>query len=277
MKTTPANWFDCTAFADIALNQRVGSTLCPPSEARNAKACGLSCFWASHPFVWDNMTKACEIHTAAVITQVLDALDNFPFLIKNIPKSALLHRIQDSRYDASPVHYKADSDSRFADPDQKVGVYYLGLSAEVAVAESFQSGHGVDDQAVCLSRLVNSSLHRLKTSRTLRVVDVVGLANRSTNHKLKDLVQAKGQGRQGYSLTRRFSKACMGYGESIDGILYPSAVYTETGTLSGCNIVLFEGRGIQVKPVSHRPLLEVQLSNGQTPLTFLESMGVVLE
>jgi len=63
----------------------------------------------------------------------------------------------------------------------------------------------------------------------------------------------------------------------IDGLLYQSAVYTVTGSMNGCNVVLFEGRTLQVLAMSHRLVLEAVLSNGQTAIEFLDSLGVALE
>lgn len=63
----------------------------------------------------------------------------------------------------------------------------------------------------------------------------------------------------------------------IDGLLYQSAVYTVTGSMNGCNLVLFEGRPTQVKAVRHRLIMEVVLPNGETAVEFLDSLGVPLE
>jgi len=63
----------------------------------------------------------------------------------------------------------------------------------------------------------------------------------------------------------------------IDGLLYQSAVYTVTGSMNGCNLVLFEGRALQVIAMSHRLVLEAVLSNGETTIEFLDSLGVALE
>jgi len=63
----------------------------------------------------------------------------------------------------------------------------------------------------------------------------------------------------------------------IDGLLYQSAVYTVTGSMNGCNVVLFEGRTLQVLAMSHRLVVEAVLSNGQTAIEFLDSLGVALE
>ena len=212
--------------------------------------------------------------------QVLETLNNYPELLRQKPPGTVLHRVQPSRYDANPVHYRADyradSDTRYADPARQIGVYSLGFTAEVAVAESFQPGQGIDDQTVSLWRLKQASLHRLKAARVLNLVDVAALANRATHHKVRDIVQARGEGREGYALTQKSSQACMDI-RKVDGLLYPSAVYMVTGSMQGCNLVLFEGRECQVDVVSHQLVMEPLLSNGETAAEFLESLGVVLE
>ncbi|BBH47961.1 RES family NAD+ phosphorylase [Pseudomonas sp. KU43P] len=222
------------------------------------------------------MTSTVTQHDNDVAGPVLETLRKYPDLIRQIAAGTALHRVQPSRYDDNPVNYRADSDTRYADPAKQIGVYYLGFTAAVAVAETFQPGQGVDDQPVRLSRLEASSLHQLKAARTLKVVDVAALANRATHHKVRDIVQAKGQGRQGYALTQKFSQACMHQGE-IDGLLYQSAVYTVTGTMEGCNLVLFEGRPTQVNAINHQRVMEAVLSNGETAVEFLDSLGVALE
>lgn len=208
--------------------------------------------------------------------QVLEALYKYPELFKQVPAGSLLHRVQASRYDTSPVNYRADSDTRYADPSKQVGVYYLACSAEVAIAESFQPGQGIDDQPVRLSRLEQTSLHLLRTVRELYVVDVAALANRATHHKIRDIVQAKGQGREGYAFTRKLSQVCMSQGQ-VDGLLYPSAVYSVTGSMDGCNIVLFQGRSIQIEAIRHQAVSLAVLQNGETVVEFLYSLGVALE
>lgn len=223
------------------------------------------------------MNTAVKKHENDVPKQAVETLTKYPELVREIAAGVILHRKQPSEHDANPVHYKPDSDTRYADPEQKVGVMYLGFSKEVALAESFQAGQGVDDQPVTLSALEMSSLHQLKTARILNVVDVAGLANRATHHKLRDIVQAKGQGKEGYALTRQFSQACMQLGKEIDGLLYPSAVYSVTGSMDGCNLVLFAERGTQVEPIDYTPVTKVILSNGETAIEFLDSLGVSLE
>jgi len=222
------------------------------------------------------MSSEVQRYENDIKRKVQQALNDYPELVRQIRIGTILHRVQPSRYDANPVHYRADSDTRYADSAKRVGVYYLGFTEEVALAESFQPGQGVDDQPVRLSQLEQTSLHRLKAARDLNVVDVAALANRATHHKLRDIVQAKGQGRQGYALTQIFSQACMQLSE-IDGLLYQSAVYTVTGSMNGCNLVLFEGRALQVIAMSHRLVLEAVLSNGETTIEFLDSLGVALE
>lgn len=124
--------------------------------------------------------------------------------------------------------------------------------------------------------LDSSSIHRYETVRTLKVVDVGVLANRTTNNKLRDLVQARGQGAEGYKLTRDLSRMCMQEDEKIDGLLYLSAVYSVSGSMVSCNLVLFDKRETQVKPIDYKPVAGVVFSDGETTEEFLESLGVVL-
>ena len=210
------------------------------------------------------------------VNNVKEILGNIPNVIRKFPEKTALSRVQPSKYDDEPRNYRKDSDTRFADPDKKVGVFYAEFSDAVAIAESFQPGQGVDNQAVDYSMLEQSSLHQLEMARELKLVDLSKLATR-VGFKLRDVVQAKGQGREGYMPTRALSQACMQYGEEIDGLIYESAVYSSAGTLEGCNVVLFEGRGTQVKPVSHKSLLEVELPTGETVVQLLENLGVILE
>jgi hypothetical protein len=63
----------------------------------------------------------------------------------------------------------------------------------------------------------------------------------------------------------------------IDGLLYQSAVYTVTGTMEGCNLVLFEGRPTQVNAINHQLVMEAMLSHGETAVAFLDRLGVALE
>ncbi|MNP63270.1 hypothetical protein D3C76_1586470 [compost metagenome] len=108
------------------------------------------------------------------------------------------------------------------------------------------------------------------------MVDVAALTNRATHHKIRDIVQAKGQGREGYALTQKIARACMHQGK-VDGLLYLSSVYTVTGSMDGCNIVLFEGRSTQVEAIRHQPVMAAVLPNGETVVEFLDSLGVALE
>jgi RES domain. len=80
-----------------------------------------------------------------ITRQVLKTLTHYPDLVRQLPVGTVLHHVQPSRYDTNPVHYHADSDTRYADPAKQVGVYYLGFTEEVALAESFQPEQGVDD------------------------------------------------------------------------------------------------------------------------------------
>lgn len=212
-----------------------------------------------------------------VVKEIGDALIAYDELVRDITEDSVLHRTQPSKYDETPINYKRDSETRYADPKQQTGVFYLGCSDKVAMAESYQPGDGDDNRAVKLSRLEGDSIHRYKPVRTLKVIDAVALVNRTSNEKLRDLVKAKGKGARGYKRTRDLSHACMRQGDGIDGILYPSAVYSVTGSMEGCNLVLFEGRGAQVEPIDYKPVAGAKLSNGELVEEFLESLGVVLE
>ncbi|ANC80205.1 hypothetical protein KKK_03990 [Pseudomonas putida B6-2] len=206
----------------------------------------------------------------------MGALDKYPELIRTIPAKTVLHRVQPSRHDDKPINYRKESDTRYAHPLHEVGVFYLGFSPEVAVVESFQPGQGVDDQAVPLSKLMESSIHRYVTVRELKLVDLPLLANR-TGQKLRDIVQAKGQGAEGYKATRALSEACMQFSNEIDGLVYTSAVYSTAGTLDGCNVVLYEGRDPHVAPIDFQAISELVMTNGETAFELLESLGVVVE
>lgn len=223
------------------------------------------------------MSDTGQRNETDLFKKVGETLARYPELMRPIPKGLILYRVQPSRYDGAPIHYRRESDTRYADPCHEVGVKYLGFSPEVAVAESFQSGQDVDDQPVRISLLRQSSIHRLRAFRDLSLVDVAGLANRATSHKLRHLIQAKGQGREGYALTRIFSQACMKQGNHIDGLLYPSAVYSPSGTLDGCNVVLFEGRSSQLASLDCLPVSQMRLSNGESVYEFLDSLGVAME
>ncbi|MDZ5604315.1 RES family NAD+ phosphorylase [Pseudomonas sp. RP23018S] len=207
---------------------------------------------------------------------MLENLAKYKNLIRIVPNATYFYRTQPSKYDAHPINYKTDSYTRYADPEQKIGVFYLGFSEEVAIAESFQSGQGVDTQAVPEVRLMASSLYRYETLRPLRAVDIGVLANRVTHHKLRDLVQAKGQGARGYQLTRALSYLCMHRLNNIDGLLYPSAVYSVSGSMLACNLMLFGHRAVQVKALDYRPVAGAVLSQGETTEELLESLGVIL-
>ncbi|MBB3272245.1 hypothetical protein FHW75_003436 [Pseudomonas sp. OG7] len=63
----------------------------------------------------------------------------------------------------------------------------------------------------------------------------------------------------------------------VDGLLYPSAVYSVTGSMDGCNIVLFQGRSIQIEAIRHQAVSLAVLQNGETVVEFLYSLGVALE
>ena len=208
------------------------------------------------------------------VNDVKATLENNPDVFRNQPEGTAFIRAQDSEHDAEPRFYNKKSDSRFGSPDLPVGVLYLGFSDTVAVAEVFQPPG--DDTPVAYAKLEQSSLHQLVAVRELKLIDLPMLAN-LMGLKLRDVVRAKGQGSEGYDPTRALSKACMECGLGVDGLLYTSSVYSPAGTLEGCNAALFDERGEQVKPVSHKPLLKERLSNGKTAAKHLQDLGVSLE
>lgn len=201
-------------------------------------------------------------------------LESSPVVVRIMPEGTLFARAQDSEHDAEPRFYNKQSDSRFGSADLPVGILYLGFSDTVAVAEVFQPLG--DDTPVAYAKLQQSSLHQLVAVRDLRLIDLPMLANLA-GLKLRDIVQAKGQGFEGYGPTRALSKLCMECGAQIDGLLYTSSVYSPAGTLEGCNAALFDERGKQVQRVSHQPLLNARLSNGKTAVKHLQDLGVSLE
>lgn len=201
-------------------------------------------------------------------------LDNNPEVIRIVPVGTAFYRAQDSEHDDEPRFYNRKSNSRYGSPDLPVGLLYVGFSDTVAVAEVFQPPG--DDAPVEYAKLEQCSMHQLVAVRDLKLIDLPMLAN-LMGLKLRDVVQAKGQGSEGYKPTRALSKACMECGVDVDGLLYTSSVYSPAGTLEGCNAALFGERGEQVKPVSHKPLLKERLSNGKTPVKHLQDLGVSLE
>lgn len=177
-----------------------------------------------------------------------------------------------------PIYYnsKPDSNSRYAHLFRKVGVLYVALSSELAIAETLQHGQAGPGSPVSVSEIEARSLHQLQTVRPLKLVDV-GLLTAGAGFKPRDVVQAKGQGSEGYLLTQMISTVCMEHSQEIDGLYYGSSVYAPTGSSQGCNVVLFEGRDPQVVAFGAQPLMEAVLPNGSTAIEFLLDLNLVVE
>lgn len=186
-----------------------------------------------------------------------------------IEKDTTLERVQLTEYD-DPRFYNPDSDSRFGDSKGKIGVCYVAGSGEVAIAESFQQK--LNGDPVLLKDLEVRSLFTLKTARPLKVVDVARL-NAYVGNKLRDIVQAKGQGSEGYDLPQTLSSICMRHSDEIDGLVYTSTVLPGV-SFGGCNLALFGGREAQLVPIDSTPVLEVELPSGETALGLLVSLKV---
>ncbi|MBD8577546.1 RES family NAD+ phosphorylase [Pseudomonas syringae] len=194
-----------------------------------------------------------------------------------LDKGALTSRVQLTRHE-NPLYYngKADSNSRYAHIFRKVGVLYVARSPELAIAESFQHGQTGPGSPVLVSEIVERSLHQLEAVRPLKLVDI-GLLLAGAGYKPRDVVQAKGQGSEGYFFPQMISTVCMEHSQEIDGLYYGSSVYAPTGSPHGCNIVLFEGREPQLVPVSASPLMETLLTDGSTAVEFLMKLNVIVE
>ncbi|WP_462401805.1 RES family NAD+ phosphorylase [Pseudomonas sp. Marseille-QA0332] len=203
---------------------------------------------------------------------IVNVITTAPSVLRTIQRDTQLYRVQKSKRDSSPIHYERASDSRYADPAQRIGVKYLAGSDMVAIAESFQ-GDNRDQRSVQASDMAQKSLHCLQAARDLRVVDVTVLAARSTNSPLYAMVKTRYD--NGYELTRQLSHACMQLTD-IDGLIYPSAVLSPAGLFEGCNLVLFENRQAQLRPVHYLPVLEVELSTGETAKELLNALGVTI-
>lgn len=192
----------------------------------------------------------------------------------NFEQGSTVARVQLTEH-KNPVFYnrQPDSDSRYAHRERKVGVLYLAISPELALAETFQ---GDQHSSVSVREIQDRSLHHLKVTRDLRLADV-GRLSAFLGFKPRDLLAAKGQGSEGYRVTQLISTLCMEHSHEIDGLIYSSSVYAPTGTSAGCNIALFEGRGSQVEPVVAMPLMEAVLPNGETAIEFLETLSLSVE
>lgn len=78
-----------------------------------------------------------------VANPLKEVLAKYKDLVRAIPEKTELYRTQPSKYDANPINYKIDSDTRYADPDQQTGVFYLGFSERVAMQNHFSQAKGV--------------------------------------------------------------------------------------------------------------------------------------
>ena len=194
-----------------------------------------------------------------------------------VEEEKALSRVQLTEH-KDPVYYnrKPDSNSRYAHKERKIGVLYVAGSPELAVAESFQHGQSGPGTPVSLKEIEERSIHQLKPARVLKLIDAGRLAA-FAGLKPKDVIQSKGQGGEGYELTQAISSVCMEHSDEIDGIIYGSSVYAPAGAFEGCNIVLFEGRGTQVKPDGATPLMEAVLPSGATAVEFLEGLDLIVE
>ncbi|MFJ2333643.1 RES domain-containing protein [Pseudomonas helleri] len=123
-----------------------------------------------------------------------------------------------------------------------------------------------------LASLNERSIHRVETTKELKLVDLGALAPR-LGFKTRHVVQARGKEGEGYALPQALSKACMDLG--YDGVVYNSAVYCPAGSLDGTNVVLFEGRGTQVKRISLKPVNTLLLWDRETVAEFLESLDAM--
>lgn len=200
--------------------------------------------------------------------------DGLPIFVE-IPENQGAHRLQKSRY-PDPIFYNKDSDSRYGDPKKEIGVCYVALSDNAAAAETLQNGQGGPGSPVLQSEIDELSLHKLVTTRKLRVIDV-GLLARYAGGNLESIVQGRGEGSEGYAYTQALSSAVMRHDQTVDGMIYPSRVWPVTGSHEGCNLVLFEGRPPQLAALSSAPLNEVELSCGDTIYEFLARIKVPVE
>lgn len=195
------------------------------------------------------------------------AISNNPDLLVKIYADTPFSRVQPTRH-CNPVFYNLESDTRFRDLEKEYGVCYVAGSSKVAIAETFQHGPDGPGTPVLMKDILDRSLFQLKAARVLTLIDVGQLAA-CMGWKLRDIVQAKGQGSEGYKLTQMLSAMCMRHSLEIDGLLYVSSVFPKAASLEGCNLVLFEGRETQLVPVSSEPLAEALLTDGKTAVEFL--------
>lgn len=194
---------------------------------------------------------------------------------RSIGQATRLYRVQHASFD-SPLYYNRHSDTRYGDPQHIIGVCYVALSDIVAVAETLQHGRAGFASPVLRSEIAALALHQMEAVRKIRVVDA-GVLARNAGKRLKSIVASKGQGSEGYRYTQVLSDVVMRHAAQVDGILYPSQVYPISGSLDGCNLVLFEGRGVQLAAVWRLPLEELLLSTDETVGEALWRMQVPVE
>ncbi len=187
-------------------------------------------------------------------------------------KGRCFFRLQLSVY-TSPIFYNRDSDSRYGDGKKERGVFYVAGSDVVAVAEALQKGRGGPGTPVLISDLYEQTLHTLKSVRTLNVIDAAALA-RNSGKTLEAIVRHRGQSSEGYRYTQMLSALVMRHCAEVDGLVYPSRAYPISGSINGCNLVLFEGRSTQLVAVNHVPLMDTELSNGETAIELLARIQV---
>jgi hypothetical protein len=216
-----------------------------------------------------------EKHKNSDIDNIQSVISKHPEVVVEIATNTQLCRVQPTRH-KDPIFYNKDSDSRYGDAYKEIGVCYVAGSSEVAIAETFQHGADGPDSPVLLVEIEERSLHQLKAARPLRVIDVARAAAFG-GRKLRHLVEAKGQGSEGYSLTQMLSAAIMRHEGEFDGLLYTSTVFPAAASMEGCNLVLFGGREIQLKPESSEPLTQAELASGKTAIEFLLDLNVSVE
>ncbi|WP_122317034.1 RES family NAD+ phosphorylase [Pseudomonas cichorii] len=215
-----------------------------------------------------------KTHSQDIELGIQSALQKHPEVVIEIEKGTPFFRVQPTRH-KDPVFYNKNSDSRYGDLTREFGVYYVAASKEVAIAEIFQHGGAGPGTPVLVTEIQAMSVHQLATDRTLRVVDVAR-ASTFVGRKLRQLVEAKGQGSEGYRLTQSLSATIMRHSREIDGLLYTSTVFPAASN-KGFNLVLFERRKTQLMPVSSKPLMEVELTGGQTAVEFLLDLNLNVE
>ena len=216
-----------------------------------------------------------EKHKNSDTDNIQSVISKHPEVVVEIATNTQLCRVQPTRH-KDPIFYNKDSDSRYGDAYKEIGVCYVAGSSEVAIAETFQHGADGPDSPVLLVEIEERSLHQLKAARPLRVIDVARAAAFG-GRKLRHLVEAKGQGSEGYSLTQTLSAAIMRHEGEFDGLLYTSTVFPAAASMEGCNLVLFGGREIQLKPESSEPLAQAELASGKTAIEFLLDLNVSVE